>query len=427
MPVLRGIIKIMKAKSIPLYPDYLPELLDPLHRTMEVSTGIYKSWREQNASSTTNAEDFKAWVNSNPEYMNADKNEQVLYISDKDELAQHQVHFVNGLAEKRMNICGNTFANKLSCQLDYRRKKKPIGLVIRADDERLYAIGMVTSKNIETKIETRIHHSSLSAGGEVLFAAEAIAIDGKFKSITDRSGHYRPDLYSFAFGLNYIKSQGVDLTETAVKVTKSNYNEDMQITYANGALFVDLYVAQGFDNPQYQGIYDSLELAQQNFATNNATKAIYFIKNSETKELYELTKENEQVLVDSFYDKYTKLLPPRVSRGIYFNSSLLVSRFNENESLNESPEQLFTTPPTVEQSSYKALEVFSLDPQDNKCIQPKNEQENNDNWNGLKRFAYNILPFATRKAADDADNESVLADDLKEDLVLHRKKTKPGF
>jgi hypothetical protein len=336
--------KIMKPKSIPLHPQYLPEYLDPHHRVLDKSKPLYETW----LSEAQDAQDFSSWIKSSPfRSFNISSAEKVLYITNKAELANYQVHFVNGIAEQRSNISGNISIDKLSSPDAGKRQKKILGLVLRADDQFLYAIDINTSD-----IEIKKNHTSLSAGGDVLFAGEAIVVDGKFKFISDKSGHYKPDLYSLAFCLDYLKTQGVDLSGAKIGVTK-DYNTDKRTIYSNAELFMDLYIKQGFEDPQYQGMLDDFASAEKQFSANSdTTKAIYYLKN--VNDLYEFTKKDDKILLEAFDDKYHERLnaPASVNTSHSFSSSSSSSFPSDN--------YIFETPAIPADKSYPSPVCFTL-------------------------------------------------------------------
>lgn len=55
------------------------------------------------------------------------------------------------------------------------------------------------------------HHSSLVAGGEVAAAGELEVEDGVLKTISDKSGHYRPRLPFTDQAIDQLQQNGVDL------------------------------------------------------------------------------------------------------------------------------------------------------------------------------------------------------------------------
>ena len=59
-----------------------------------------------------------------------------------------------------------------------------------------------------------IHHSSLLAGAPVLAAGELVLDQGQLLSISNSSGHYKPDMESLDVALKILKTMGVDLKQT---------------------------------------------------------------------------------------------------------------------------------------------------------------------------------------------------------------------
>lgn len=63
----------------------------------------------------------------------------------------------------------------------------------------------------------RFHHSSLTAGQEVIFAGTATFANGKLRSLSDMSGHYKPDALQFLVALRTLFKMGVDMTQLRVE------------------------------------------------------------------------------------------------------------------------------------------------------------------------------------------------------------------
>ncbi|NUN05770.1 MAG: hypothetical protein HUU57_08410 [Bdellovibrio sp.] len=63
----------------------------------------------------------------------------------------------------------------------------------------------------------RFHHSTLSAGENVIFAGTATFSDGKLRSLSDQSGHYKPDPLQFMVALRTLHLMGVDLSQTRIE------------------------------------------------------------------------------------------------------------------------------------------------------------------------------------------------------------------
>jgi len=62
----------------------------------------------------------------------------------------------------------------------------------------------------------RVFHSSYVAGADVAFAGEIEVVDGRLRTITDGSGHYEPKLAHTIQFLQWLRHQGVDLTQVRV-------------------------------------------------------------------------------------------------------------------------------------------------------------------------------------------------------------------
>lgn len=59
----------------------------------------------------------------------------------------------------------------------------------------------------------KYHHSSLSRGENVLFAGTATFSAGRIRSLSDQSGHYKPDGFQSLLALRTLYLMGVDLSQ----------------------------------------------------------------------------------------------------------------------------------------------------------------------------------------------------------------------
>lgn len=144
------------------------------------------------------------------------------------------------------------------------------------------------------------HHSSLSSGQSVLWAAEVTSIkDGYFKSITDQSGHYRPNLRQFLYGLEQLKIMGADLSNT--KITLNAFDEGLKQEFSNiqCEALLELYIKNGFKSNKFIPVNtETLEEAKLHFINNKSeisgNNAVYFIK--EVNDLYKLELHEDDSL-----------------------------------------------------------------------------------------------------------------------------------
>ncbi len=64
------------------------------------------------------------------------------------------------------------------------------------------------------------HHSSFLAGGDVAGAGELKVVGGVLKAITNKSGHYKPDIYGLHQVLEALQNRGVDMSSVELFVFK---------------------------------------------------------------------------------------------------------------------------------------------------------------------------------------------------------------
>jgi hypothetical protein len=65
----------------------------------------------------------------------------------------------------------------------------------------------------------RVHHTTMTAGGETAAAGELQVSQGRLEAISDASGHYRPGAAQTYQALKHMGSQGVDLSATNVELS----------------------------------------------------------------------------------------------------------------------------------------------------------------------------------------------------------------
>jgi hypothetical protein len=63
------------------------------------------------------------------------------------------------------------------------------------------------------EIRGRYHHSSLSAGKDVIFAGTAAFHQGFLRELSDRSGHYKPNSQQALSALRDLTSRGLDISQ----------------------------------------------------------------------------------------------------------------------------------------------------------------------------------------------------------------------
>ncbi len=295
----------MKYKKLRLCPNYKAEKLDTFHRHISESAKLYTKWEELGKPH----ENFTTWTRTDNQCV-VPIHEQVQYY-DSEELQRLRVYSEDGkLFHRLREIPALNILSSLT-PLEERNSKVDknatitYAIVIPDSSYQLYAIKMNTKGAAGDGY--RIHHSSVSAGEDVIFAAEATISKGKFYSISDESGHYKPTLYEFVYGLNFMQVSDFDLSESHVKVTRciSGGRGSDRVRYDSTTKFLELYREKGFDSPSYCGVEQpSKETAQEHFNENiQLNRAIYFVKNE--NELYEFNRKPcGTITVMSFTDKY---------------------------------------------------------------------------------------------------------------------------
>lgn len=150
------------------------------------------------------------------------------------ELAPYKLHIQNNkLMDYKNNLVSTAFEDKEGW--DFKE-----GLIVLTTDYKLYF------SPIEER--GRLHHSSLTAGKEVLFAGMLALDHGDIYYLSDRSGHYKPNAKSVMEFINYLESLGLNLnnmkisgyaTENLFDKYSMNYNEWKRGLEKHSYLFMD--------------------------------------------------------------------------------------------------------------------------------------------------------------------------------------------
>jgi hypothetical protein len=223
------------------------------------------------------------------------------YFKERDDIHNHQgVEYIAAESldpyKVRFNDMGQAidYSNQpINNSKSIKKTNIPLALVLN-QDQTLHYIDLEKGKT---------HHSSLSSGQSVLWAAEVTLIkNGYFKIITDQSGHYRPNLRQFLYGLEQLKIMGADLSNT--KITLNAFDEYPKTEFGdiNCEALLKLYIKNGFKSNEFIPVnIETLAEAKQHFINNQSeipgNTAVYFIK--EVNDLYKLELQHENESLES--------------------------------------------------------------------------------------------------------------------------------
>ncbi len=121
----------------------------------------------------------------------------VQYFSSA-ERRQHEIFIRDG---KFYDVNGR----ELSSAFDAEALSFEDALLVIDKDSRMYVL------NGEER--GRLHHSSLVAGGDVLFAGTIAFMDGRVRHMSDSSGHYKPEPWRTRRIVRLLRDRGVDLSQ----------------------------------------------------------------------------------------------------------------------------------------------------------------------------------------------------------------------
>lgn len=306
----------MEPTILPLCQEYGPERADYFHRHKKKAYELYKTWEVSGSDLS-----FTAWTQSD-DTPPPPASECVVYYEGENDLKTIRVHIdEEGRAAHRFEPLPIFDIPAQMSPLDTKRNTAKYGLstyalAIPVGSSNLYA-AMMNTKG-EPGNGPRVQHSSLAAGGDVHFAAEAKFNDGLLKSVTDESGHYKPDLYAFVWGLRFMKELGLDLSHASVHVTRNTAGgrDSERVRYNSATDFLSLYAQDGFTSPAYSGQVNDINDAfvmfeEKDFGEQDEEEqhAIYYDRSN--NELVELRRDSEGIVIsETFTKKYDRMHSP---------------------------------------------------------------------------------------------------------------------
>lgn len=185
-------------KNLLVRDSYWAEFLDPLHRS-GVEMNLYKHlWK---VYSIPNFFIYLDTIEHSPlleKY--APQNHQVKYFLSQSERDKHKLTFKNGIAFYGKN------------KFDTTSKDSPFFIKGYA----IFVLGTDGEFYVNNYDRYNWQHSSVFAGQEVIAAGEVCATKGKIYRITNKSGHYSPNLESILTTLQAFKNKDVSLKEITV-------------------------------------------------------------------------------------------------------------------------------------------------------------------------------------------------------------------
>lgn len=138
---------------------------------------------------------------------------QVKYFSPSEKMA-YEIFIRDGLFVNREG-------ERMDSPFDESLEGLQQGLIVIDRDLRIYFM------NREER--GRIHHSSLAAGEDILFAGTAGFVNGQLRELSNSSGHYKPSTEQTLLALRRLHQQGANLKalqlsgEVAMSLGKSHF------------------------------------------------------------------------------------------------------------------------------------------------------------------------------------------------------------
>lgn len=296
----------IKQVVLSLQESYIPEREDAGHRCISVTGPLYKLYLDTSRPCT-----FSEWIDrfvandidgldvpadvlaqfhdEHPSMLAEIDNKKnfVDYIHPAY-LPAYEVGFIRDQATYTKQD------NKLLInEKNMKRIKIPIAMVITTDN-RIYA---------NTLVPGTFHHSSFSRGDNVLFAAEVFfSSPGVFSSITDKSGHYKPNIQSMLYGLNLLRENGANLETATLYINSWVDDFEKERCYSNITLFLDIYSSACLAGNEHLE-FNSIEDARSLLLSSGKEDITCYIAGE--NDFFEIVKGSDgNIAATSYYEKY---------------------------------------------------------------------------------------------------------------------------
>ncbi|MDN7143753.1 hypothetical protein KC131_24180 [Pseudomonas sp. JQ170] len=219
VPVL---FKGANSQTRTLRPDYWQEALNKDHFALRRDpSDPFESWKKSDAvQEHHNDWEYIEWVRNHylPKLI-SDGNTKELFLrffNNVKYLGWHQRE------EKQLHIKNGVFYNSLGERFHTGTMQTNAagagwGIYVRDPANKIYA----HSHKVHA-----FHHSSFLSGAPVNSAGEIAVHSGKLIGITNKSGHYQPELRHFLGMLDYLHAQGVVLSGVAACASPSRHDQE---------------------------------------------------------------------------------------------------------------------------------------------------------------------------------------------------------
>jgi len=234
--------QLVQTSNLKVQSDRLLETQDKRHRMSELLEACLKIYEARKGG--TGGQTFYQWLDNIPEWervvmirntlifhgatsakqaANTDGNIKPSMVNaflygvkylDRAGRKNYRLHFAHGAA----TLNGKPFETKLM-----RTVFSGAGFAIwvQSPKDNFYAANHVKG---------HFHHSSFLAGGAVKCGGEIVAVNGKIKLISAKSGHYQPSKIHFANAVRTFGVKGVDLAQLSVVVWRDEFSKPSVIS-----------------------------------------------------------------------------------------------------------------------------------------------------------------------------------------------------
>eukprot|EP00128_Syssomonas_multiformis_P016107 Colp12_sorted_trinity150504_noHs@30293 len=204
----RGLCRSDSAHT--LFTDSWLEASDAQHRYGHYLSMYHEAWLHSSAN-----QDFFYWLDSGkgkdlslegcPRELL--ESSQVTYLNETDRM-QYEVVFDGGLLRYKASGELLTTTSK-----GFSKDESDRWIFVFSPEGKMY-VGL--------KEKGRFHHSSFLSGASVTTAGRLCCTSGKLLAIAPHSGHYKTSKETFMHFLEYLESQGVNLSEVHIEYEKAD-------------------------------------------------------------------------------------------------------------------------------------------------------------------------------------------------------------
>lgn len=252
----KGLSKDAKAQKLAF--QHWIEAIDPRHRYGHSLHLYYEEWCKTEAG-----QPFFYWLDI------GDGKEVDLPKCPRSKLRQQCIKYLGPQEREQYEyvvVEGKIVHQQTGKFLDTNGVPGAKWIFVMSTSERLYA---------GEKKKGVFHHSTFLAGGATLAAGRLVVENGKLKSISAYSGHYRPTDERLDSFLSFLKDNGVILDEVEIRKSNEDYNNDDYIKPTKDGNAAEVLQDSGFCPPAILDTEDKIASHKELAVPQNEARQSY--------------------------------------------------------------------------------------------------------------------------------------------------------